>query len=407
DPNIQDKSGKTALIHACLGRAGPEVVSLLLSSGADPSLPDHSNCSALVYAIDCADTDTLRVLLGACKARGKDVIIITTDRSAPGRHNTRQYLNVPPPDLGEGFFPAASPGEAPKPLSGCRELCPPAEADSTPPAGSPAKAGPAQAQLKLTHVQKLHCEPWINCCPAVFHQRKADSPEEPQDIGPAEKLPSKATGLVSSKGVNTSPQHFDRKDTPAHVLKTSDKTGPRKPSPDNINYQTPFVEEKHSPSVIPMGRSVNLGQISFLSNLSGIIRNRNTKANPNSSDSQLTASPSPAVAAQDTKAAIGKKGTLSPSHCLLSTSREVVEKVPPVTLKGRNQTFPGGQGSGGLVLDQTRPGFLPPLNVTPHRPAQELTVINTVSGMVSCGQTVPAAPTFPRMTKNTNLLRRR
>uniref|UniRef100_A0A8D2PQC7 Ankyrin repeat domain 34B n=1 Tax=Zosterops lateralis melanops TaxID=1220523 RepID=A0A8D2PQC7_ZOSLA len=105
DPNIQDKSGKTALMHACLEKAGPEVVSLLLMSGADPSLPDHSNCSALVYAINAADRDTLEVLLKACTARGKEVIIITTDKSASGRQKTKQYLNVPPPDLEECISP--------------------------------------------------------------------------------------------------------------------------------------------------------------------------------------------------------------------------------------------------------------------------------------------------------------
>uniref|UniRef100_A0A8C9N502 AN34B protein n=1 Tax=Serinus canaria TaxID=9135 RepID=A0A8C9N502_SERCA len=87
DPNIQDKSGKTALMHACLEKAGPEVVSLLLMSGADPSLPDHSNCSALVYAINAADRDTLELLLKACKARGKEEEgsgALVLDQTRPG-----------------------------------------------------------------------------------------------------------------------------------------------------------------------------------------------------------------------------------------------------------------------------------------------------------------------------------
>lgn len=65
DPNIQDKSGKTALIHACIRRAGGEVVSLLLENGADPSLEDRTGASALVYAINADDKDALKHLLDA------------------------------------------------------------------------------------------------------------------------------------------------------------------------------------------------------------------------------------------------------------------------------------------------------------------------------------------------------
>ncbi|NXF78991.1 AN34B protein, partial [Sclerurus mexicanus] len=416
DPNIQDKSGKTALMHACLGRAGAEVVSLLLMSGADPSLPDHSNCSALVYAVNSADRETLDMLLNACKAQGKEVIFITMDKSTPGEQKTRQYLNMPPPELGQCHSPTASTsplgmgsGEMPEELFSFRGLYPPRQVGSSSPTVSLAtKPSPTGVQLKLTHVQQLQCEPWVKCCPAAFHQNKITSSQELQSPTPIEKLSGKVSGLGLSKRLNTSPQSSDRRDT-AHLLKPSDQTGSGKRSPDKINYQTPFVEEKHNPSVIPMGRSVNLGQISFISTLSGFIRNRNTKANRDSSDSQLTASLSPAAAAEDSKSATGKKEILSSSHSLLPSSREVLEKMPPVTLKGRNQAFPEGQGPGASASDQTRRGFLPPLNVDPRPPGQDITVINTVSGMISCGQTQlgPAAPTFPRMTKNTNLLRRR
>uniref|UniRef100_A0A3P8VVJ6 Uncharacterized protein n=1 Tax=Cynoglossus semilaevis TaxID=244447 RepID=A0A3P8VVJ6_CYNSE len=49
DPNIQDKEGLTALMHACRERAGPEVVSLLLDGGADINLEDQSG-QAKVFA---------------------------------------------------------------------------------------------------------------------------------------------------------------------------------------------------------------------------------------------------------------------------------------------------------------------------------------------------------------------
>ncbi|XP_009956104.1 PREDICTED: ankyrin repeat domain-containing protein 34C, partial [Leptosomus discolor] len=96
DPNIQDKSGKTALMHACIRGAGGDVVSLLLENGADPSLEDHSGASALVHAINADDKDVLQHLLNACKAKGKEVIIITMDKSASGTKTTKQYLNIPP-----------------------------------------------------------------------------------------------------------------------------------------------------------------------------------------------------------------------------------------------------------------------------------------------------------------------
>ncbi|XP_053907168.1 ankyrin repeat domain-containing protein 34A [Cuculus canorus] len=96
DPNIPDKAGKTALMHACAERAGPAVAAVLLAHGADPSARDHAGASALVYALNGGDRETLRVLLDACKARGKDVIIITTATSPSGTKTTRHYLNSPP-----------------------------------------------------------------------------------------------------------------------------------------------------------------------------------------------------------------------------------------------------------------------------------------------------------------------
>ncbi|XP_077576455.1 ankyrin repeat domain-containing protein 34A-like [Stigmatopora nigra] len=96
DPNIPDKGGRTALMHACARRAGREAVALLLAGGADPSLKDHSGRSALTRALEEGQRDTLRVLLDACRAKGKEVIIITSDTSPSGTKKTKQYLNSPP-----------------------------------------------------------------------------------------------------------------------------------------------------------------------------------------------------------------------------------------------------------------------------------------------------------------------
>ncbi|NWX40461.1 AN34B protein, partial [Steatornis caripensis] len=429
DPNIQDKSGKTALMHACLENAGPEVVSLLLKSGADPSLQDHCHCSALVYAIHSEDKETLKVLLNACRARGKEVIIITTDRSRTGRQKTKQYLNMPPADLEECHSPIActSPSEielktSPSPLSSSnetqkalfsfREVDHPRSVDNLSQMVSPMrKSSLTKLGSKLTQVQRLQSEPWIKSSPSLFHQNKiASLQEELHDITPEEELSFKINGLALSNRFITRHQSIDIKDT-AHLLRTFDQTGSRKLSDDEINSQTPSAEEKHNLRGIPMGKDASSGQISFISNLSSIIQKRNLGANHYSSDTQLTNSLSSA-AAEDCKSVIGKKKILSPSHSLLRSSREVLENMPPVTLSRRNPAFLERWGSGAFLLDhtaQTRPGFLPPLNVNPHPPIPDITFINRVSGMTFCGQNhlVTAAPAFLRETKNTKMLLRR
>ncbi|XP_072524497.1 uncharacterized protein [Salminus brasiliensis] len=96
DPNVQDKAGRTALMYACMERAGAEVASALISAGADPSMEDYAGASALVYGINAHDQDTIQVLLDACRAKGRDIIIIATDLSSDGATVTRRYLNVPP-----------------------------------------------------------------------------------------------------------------------------------------------------------------------------------------------------------------------------------------------------------------------------------------------------------------------
>ncbi|XP_076847441.1 ankyrin repeat domain-containing protein 34C [Brachyhypopomus gauderio] len=96
DPNVQDKSGRTALMYACMERAGPDVAAALISAGADPSVEDYGSVSALVYAINAREQDTVQVLLDACRAKGRDIIIIATDLSPDGAPGTHRFLDVPP-----------------------------------------------------------------------------------------------------------------------------------------------------------------------------------------------------------------------------------------------------------------------------------------------------------------------
>ncbi|NXC44206.1 AN34B protein, partial [Penelope pileata] len=428
DPNIQDKSGKTALMHACLEKAGPEVVSLLLKSGADPSLQDHSDSSALMYAINSEDKETLKVLLNDCRAKGKEVIIITTDKSPSGRQTTKQYLNVPPAGLEEHHCPSpgacTSPSEielnttlllsgsngTKRPLFSFKNLDHPRSTDNAQPV-SPRNSSSTNIGPRLAHVQRLQLEPWIKSSPSLFHQHKIASLQgELKDITPQEELSFKANGLDLSKRFATRHQSIHVKDN-AHLLKAADQNGSRELSYNERNSQSRYGEEEHLPSGIPVAEDSSMGQTSFISNLSSIIQKRNLGANHYSSDSQLTTSPCPA-AAQDSKSVIGKKKVVSTSHSLFPSSRELLETMPPVPLSRRNETPIERRGSGALLLDhaaQTRPGFLPPLNLNPHPRIPDTGFLNKVSGVISYGQKhlMPAAPASLRETKNTKMLLRR
>ncbi|KAM9367972.1 ankyrin repeat domain-containing protein 34B [Phaethornis superciliosus] len=426
DPNIQDTSGKTALIHACQEKAGPEVVSLLLKSGADPSLQDHSNRSALVYAINSEDRETLKILLSACREQGKEVIIITTEVSPLGRQKTKQYINTLPADLEECHSPTTctSPSDiklkiSPSPLSSSKgtreapfsfkELHRPRRVDRSSQTVSPTrKRSSTKAGPKMAQAQRLQSEPWAKRSPSLFNQKRMASLQDNlQDITAEEKLSFKINGLSLWKKFITRNQNIDIKDT-ARLLKTFDQPGSKKLPYDERNSWAPSAKEKHKPSGIPKGKDASLEQINFISNLSSIIQRRNFGANHYSSDSQLTA--------EDRKSVIRKKKVNSPAHSLLSNSKGALENLPPLTVSRENPSVPQRQGSGALLLDhvaQTRPGFLPPLHVNPHAPAPDNgAFINKFSGMLSCGRKhlPPPAPAFPKETKetkNTKMLLRR
>ncbi|XP_035671287.1 ankyrin repeat domain-containing protein 34C-like [Branchiostoma floridae] len=97
DVNCRDKAGRTALIYACKEKAGADVVQLLLRKEADPRIEDSPGSSALVYAVNSGDVRVLKLLINACKEKGKEVILITTTKSSdtPQCEDTKQYLYVP------------------------------------------------------------------------------------------------------------------------------------------------------------------------------------------------------------------------------------------------------------------------------------------------------------------------
>lgn len=424
DPNIQDKSGKTALMHACLEKAGPEVVSLLLESGADLSLLDHSSYSALVYAINAEDRETLKVLLSACKAKGKEVIIITTAKSPSGRHTTQQYLNMPPGDIGGCHSPAtcASPSEidiktASSSLShssetemslfGLKDLEPSGSSEDTRDPGSPVwKPAVAPNGPKLPQAP-----PWIKSHPpSLMHQnRVASLQEEFLDITPEEELSYKSNGQALSKRFITRHQSIDVKDS-AHLLRAFDQVSSRKMSYDEINYHSFCSEGNQQCIEIPVDQDPDSNQTIFASTLRSIVQKRNSGASHYSSDSQLSACLIPTTS-EDGKALPGKKKFLSPSPSLPSGSREL-ENIPPGPLSRRSHAVLERRGSGAFPLDhnmtQTRPGFLPPLHVIPHHPISDINV-NKAPSLLSCGQKVlmPTVPIFPKEFKSKKALLRR
>ncbi|XP_062407647.1 ankyrin repeat domain-containing protein 34B [Sardina pilchardus] len=164
EPNVQDKTGRTALMYACMERAGAEVASTLIAAGADPSMEDYSGASALVYAINSQHQETLRVLLDACRAKGRDIIIIATDLSPGGGAVTRRYLNVPP-------SPASSPVSCMSPSDiELKTGSPGSEADGgnifnfravVNKRGSRGAASSPGATGECAKHQRLRSEPWL------------------------------------------------------------------------------------------------------------------------------------------------------------------------------------------------------------------------------------------------------
>ncbi|XP_028852781.1 ankyrin repeat domain 34Bb [Denticeps clupeoides] len=415
DPNIQDKSGKTALMHACLERAGVEVLALLLSSGADPSFEDHSGCSALVYAVNSDDKDALRVLLDACKAKGKEVIIITTDKLPSGRQMTKQYLNVPPPpDLEEHLHCSPASCMSPSEIQLCtppHPSCnPPSESqffgpkDSqsispsssipTSPPGSPTREpSPIRASgvAKLLHLQRLHSEPWLKIPPSLLlQQSKASSlTEELQDITPEEELSFRVNGLPFPRRSMAGARHqsIDVKDSTGLLrsLEQGSETDKgrtvqknmlgRKMSYDsNLQHSSShqnLLREGCASEATPVDKDIpdclrNLA----VSSLCNVVRRRNIGMDHYSSDSQLPQFGTKQGEVGPTAAA-EKRKLVSSRSANLSGSRESLEGLT----QRRSAALLERRGSGALLLDhisQTRPGYLPPLN--PHAPIPDIKV---------------------------------
>lgn len=412
-----------------------EVLSLLLSSGADPSLEDHAGSSALVYAVNSGDKDALRVLLDACKAKGKEVIIITTDKLPSGRQMTKQYLNVPPPpDLEDRLHYTPASCMSPSEIQLCappHSLCSAqpegqrlGQRDSqglktsastgTSQPGSPTHShGPgsmhAPGVAKLLHLQRLHSEPWLKIPPSLLLQQQQQNKgssltEELQDITPEEELTFKLNGLPFSRRTLAASRHqsIDVKDATGllRALEQANRSEKdqgtsargllsRKMSYDsasslqhslshhNLSREAGTAEaiqvEKDVPDCLP-----NL----TVSSLRNVVRRRNIGMDHYSSDSQLPQFGSQTAEERAGSSSSEKRKLVSSRSSTLSGSRESLEGIPQ--RRAAAAAAAGGilerRGSGALLLDhiaQTRPGYLPPLN--PHAPIPDIKV-NSAAG---------------------------
>ncbi|XP_022614669.1 ankyrin repeat domain-containing protein 34B-like [Seriola dumerili] len=470
DPNIQDKTGKTALMHACLEQAGAEILSLLLSSGADPTLEDHAGLSALVYAVNSGNRDVLRVLLDACKAKGKEVIIITTNKLPSGHHVTKQYLNVPPPpDLEErlhytpttccmsayelqlqtppqGSSASASPQPG-SPLLGLRDFqCfRSGSGHVTSQPGSPIQH-PSPLRVngmdKQLNLHRLHSEQWSKS-PSLLLQQSQDSSltEEPVEVTPEEDLSFRVCNLVSrSRPPAVSRNHsIDVQDTPGLLKALETMSGNenrgggrrafgRKMSYDSAasslhsashpNLHHDSLPFPHESSPVDEDSADCLRQLN-VSSLQNVVRRQNIGINHYSSDSQLSQFGSRNNSSKNS----GGAGVGTERHKLinirsstLSGSRESLES----SVQRRGAAWLERRGSGALLLDHiahTRPGYLPPLN--PHAPIPHIGVCSsssyplsgsskTLNGVLTGSKPfAPCAPVFLKNIQTKKMLWRR
>ncbi|XP_072514784.1 ankyrin repeat domain-containing protein 34B [Salminus brasiliensis] len=456
DPNIQDKSGKTALMHACLEQAGPEVVSLLLASGADPCLKDHMDSSALVHAIHVSDEETLKLLMEACKARGKEVIIITTDTLACGRQMAKQYLKVPPLGTTDQWgkmnfssIPCASPSEihlstspqgtvsssSTEPMFSFQDLQSMTNSQPTSPSHHPPLVhGKVN---KLHHLQRLHSEPWLKIPQSFLTQQrdKCSFPmEELPDITPEEELSFRMNRIafgsplsrhcsIDLKEATSSTQTLlqDSKARDGSCLRPEEALS-RNMSFDGLSslhsHSHPNLHSKSSTEVIATEKDPEKSLPNLaVSSLCNIIQRRRLGMDHYSSDSQLSVSGN---TPEERKRQLERRQLVSSRSSTLIGSRESLDNTSLVYTQKKYPNNLERRGSGALLMDHTshpRPGFLPPLNQ--HTPISQIAGACSsnalcASNKPTCGLVtgimpyLPSAPTgFPKDLKTRRMLMRR
>ncbi|KAM4618774.1 ankyrin repeat domain-containing protein 34C [Polymixia lowei] len=424
DPNIQDKAGRTPLMHACIHRAGHEVVAHLLTNGADPSLEDRTGASALVYAINADDKETLKLLLDACKAKGKEVIIITTDKSPSGAKTTKQYLNVPPsPELDERCSSSAyctSPSDidlsaSPTPnqveqqntvfsfqtklktsASSAAKL---ANGPTSPPRRP---ANPKRA--RLPQLKRLQSEPWGLIAPSVLAAAAAH--EDGKRSTAEEEVATAVNGLSLNKRSALSRQNsVDGKESlfpPVGEQPCKMTTSLSVPPTSKASYERSLSQ--HQPlarrSTVPTEQESGSGSTGPAS-LRDTVHRRRLGNDHYDSDSQLY---SDSAMLDSPKVPVERRKRNTSPLAMLTSSRESLDSnaslSSPSTARRR---APGleRRGSGTLLLDHishTRPGHLPPLNINPNPPIPDIGASSKPSSPLASGirSLAPVAPNTPK-----------
>ncbi|XP_044305280.1 ankyrin repeat domain-containing protein 34A [Varanus komodoensis] len=429
DPNIPDKTGKSALMRACADGAGAEVAAVLLAHGADPSARDYAGASALVHALNRGDRETLQLLLDACTARGKEVIIIATDTSPSGTKKTRQYLNaLPSPGAEERRAPAScmspsdievraapSPGGsekdeerdvftfsvAPRPGGPPLPRAQAQEAEEAPPAPAPPPKGRPK-QLK-----RLNSEPWGLAAPsasasAAAHAEKARGPED--------RLLAEMNGLSLCKRPPLSRRHSVEGQEPSCLTAAaSPASGEEGSRPDAAWAERVQFGHLHQAlprrSTAPEAPEGGPGP-----GPRGPAPHRLNCAEHHEGDS-LAPDSTPGSPDSGRVSLERRRYGASPLTLPASSSRESLESVPsavsPVALRRRAPGLLERRGSCTLLLDHlahSRPGFLPPLHFSPHPPLRDLRANGKPPpGDLPARGLVPVAPASP---KGKRLLRR-
>lgn len=418
DPNIPDKSGRTALMHACAEQAGREVVSLLLENGADPSLKDYSGASALVHAINKGDRDTLQVLLDACKAKGKEVIIITTDTSPSGTKKTKQYLNSPPsPGVVDKLSPACmSPSEV--------------EIGTSSPAGDksqnedgifsfsltsalplPSARPPGEKRLPNRKLLKrLNSEPWGLVAPSVLSgvpQERVDGGLEEEGSLDLSRTIAEINGLSVTEPMRPL---LSRR----HSIETHDPCSPklidRSCSEDCAALSGSSWADKVQQHQILYRRNTapetqeNTGGPGAVM-VRALAHPKLTRMEHYESDTHLSPESIPGSPDSGRVSVERRRYNASPLSLVTSSSRESLENIPnsvsPITMRRRPPGLLERRGSGTLLLDHishTRPGFLPPLNINPQRPIPDIRANGKPTSPIHSGHKilVPMAPASPK-----------
>ncbi|TSM28093.1 Ankyrin repeat domain-containing protein 34B [Bagarius yarrelli] len=437
DPNIQDKSGKTALMHACLEEAGSEVVSLLLEGGADPCLQDHVGSSALIYAINSNDEETLKLLIDAFKAKGKEVIIITTERLVCGKLMAKESLKVPSLDQRDSTsttssIPCASPSEIHLSTSPQETLLsnPSKQIFSfqDPQITTKSQTGLSSNQPiidrrlnKVHQLQRLHSEPWLKIPQSFLSQQQAKGTtqmEELPDLTAEEELAFNIDRQVIFDPPLPCQDSTDLKEatrltqTQLQKNNASNNRGlkPEAALPRNMSFNGlsslyslshPDLHSKSSEFLTSESNSEKFPPHLAVSSLNIIIQRRKLGMDHYSSDSQLSVSGN---SPEGGKKQLDNRQLLTSRSSTLINSQESNESTFLGNIHKHHPTNLERRGSGALFTDLSlnpRPGFLPPLNhhtLIPQTTRSNHFSANCSSNKPTCGlvtgtkQYLPSAP---------------